>query len=203
MLYGTRSYRDVISKASFATAYPAAFLLALTLVLGPWNLLRRRRNPISSDLRRDIGIWAGIVGVVHAAVGQCVHLRGRPWLYYVYGPQEHPHTFPVRHDLFGLANYTGAISVLLLALLLATSNDYSLRRLGTPGWKKLQRWNYAVFALAAVHSFAYQGVEKQKFPFVTAIVACVAVAVFFQMAGVLSRRGTASPARPGFGEFRP
>ena len=190
-LYATRPYKDIISRASFATAYPALVLLAATLLIGPWNLIRKRANPISSDLRRDIGIWAGILGVVHTAVGQCVHLRGRPWLYYVYGPQEHHHSFPVRHDLFGLANYTGAVSVLVLIALLATSNDYSLRALGTPGWKKLQRWNYAVFVLAAVHAFAYQGVEKQQASFVATVVACVVITAALQSIGIARRRSAA------------
>ncbi len=96
-----------------------------------------------------MGIWAGILGILHSAIGQCVHLRGRPWLYYVYAAKEH-HSFPLRHDLFGAANYTGAVSALLLIMLLATSNDYFLQVLGTPQWKQLQRWNYAVFVLAAV-----------------------------------------------------
>ena len=186
-LYVTRTYTDVLSRASFATAYPALVLLAATLLIGPWNLLRRRPNPVSSDLRRDLGIWAGILGIVHTAVGQCVHLRGRPWLYYVYGPQEH-HSFPVRHDLFGLANYSGALSVLVLAALFATSNDYSLRALGTPGWKQLQRWNYAVFALAGVHAFAFQGIEKQLTPYVATVIACVVMTLALQAVGVVKRR---------------
>jgi methionine sulfoxide reductase heme-binding subunit len=187
-LYFTRPYSDVVSRASFATAYPALVLLAATLLIGPWNLLRRRSNPVSSDLRRDVGIWAGILGVLHAAVGQCVHLRGRPWLYYVYGPTEHHRSFPVRHDLFGLANYTGAVGVLLLIALLATSNDYSLRALGTPRWKQLQRWNYAVFALTAVHAAGYFAIEKQKANFVATAAACLAIAVVFQVAGWMRRR---------------
>jgi methionine sulfoxide reductase heme-binding subunit len=184
-LYSTRPYADVISRASFATAYPALALLAATLLIGPWYLLRRKANPVSSDLRRDLGIWAGILGVLHAAVGQFVHLRGRPWLYYVYGPGEHHHG--VRHDLFGLANYTGALGVLLLAMLFATSNDLSLRRLGSRKWKQLQRWNYAVFALVAVHSFAFQGVEKQKQLWVVTAAFCVAAALSLQIAGVVRR----------------
>ena len=187
--YRTRSSQDVISNASFATAYPALALLAVTLLPGPWNLLRKRTNPISQDLRRDIGIWAAILGIVHSAVGQCVHLRGRPWLYYVYGPTEHHHG--VRHDLFGLANYTGASSTLVLILLFATSNDWSLRKLHTQRWKQLQRWNYAVFGLAAVHAFAYQGVEKQRLDFVVTVAVCVAIALAFQLTGVvLVRRAT-------------
>lgn len=140
ILYATRPYKDAISRASFATAYPALLLLCATLITGPWNVLRKRPNPVSSDLRRDIGIWAGILGILHTAVGQCVHLRGRPWLYYIHGPSEQ-HTFPIRHDQFGLANYTGALATLNLCALLATSNDYLLRKLRTRPWKQLQRFN--------------------------------------------------------------
>ena len=186
-LYFTRPYKDGVTRASFATAYPALALLCATLLIGPWAIVRKRKNPLSSDLRRDIGIWAGILGILHSAVGQCVHLRGRPWLYYVYAAKEH-HDFPLRHDLFGLANYTGAVSALLLIMLLATSNDYSLRALGTPQWKQLQRWNYAVFALAAVHSFAYQGVEKQHLSFVVTVAVCTAITLALQVAGFAKRR---------------
>ena len=185
VLYQTRPYPDVLSRASFATAYPALALLAITLLIGPWNLLFRKPNPVSSDLRRDIGIWAGLLGLLHAGVGQFVHLRGRPWLYYVYGPTEHHHG--MRHDLFGLANYTGALGTLLLILLLATSNDFSLRRFGTRGWKQLQRWNYVVFALVAVHSFAFQGVETQKVQWVITVAVCVLAAFALQIAGVVRR----------------
>lgn len=187
-LYFTRPYPDVLTRLSFSTAYPAIILLAFTLVIGPWNVLFRRANPVSSDLRRDVGIWAAILGIIHTAVGQCVHLRGRPWLYYVYGPQEHHRG--LRHDLFGFANFTGAISVLLLATLLAASNDYSLRRLGTPGWKSLQRWNYAASALAAAHAIGYVVIEKQKLPFDTVIAVSIAITLAMQAAGILRRLRT-------------
>lgn len=186
--YFTRPYRDVLTRASFATAYSAFALLAVTLLLGPINLLRARPNPISSDLRRDFGIWTGILGLAHAAVGQFVHLRGRPWLYYIYGPTEHHHRFPIRHDLFGLANYSGAISTLLLIALLATSNDLSLRRLGTRHWKALQRWNYAVFGLAAMHAVAFQMIEKQKRVYVAIVAVCIATVAITQCAGWAKRR---------------
>lgn len=187
-LYSTRDYKDVISRASFATAYPAMVLLAATLLVGPWNWIRKKPNPVSSDLRRDLGIWAGILAIVHTAVGQCVHLRGRPWLYYIYGPTEHHHAFPMRHDAFGFANYTGAVSALLVIALLATSNDYSLRTLGTREWKKLQRWNYAVFALAGAHALLYQqGIEKQDWRLVAVVIVCMAMAITFQ-AVVFARR---------------
>ena len=57
--------RDTISRISIGTAYSALFLTGLALLLGPWNVLRRQFNPVSFDLRRDTGIWAGIAAVVH------------------------------------------------------------------------------------------------------------------------------------------
>lgn len=187
LLYMTRPYADVVMRLSFSTAYPALFLLAVTLLIGPINVLTRRRNPVSSDLRRDLGIWAAILAVAHSAIGQCVHLRGRPWLYYVYESLER-HSVPLRHDLFGFANYTGLAAALIVLALLATSNDYSLRRLGAPGWKKLQRWNYGVFALVAAHAAGYLAIEKQKLDFVLTIAAGVAATAALQLAGYASRR---------------
>lgn len=187
LLYVTRPYSDVITRLSFATAYPALILMAFALLIGPWKILRGERMPVSIDLRRDVGIWAGILGIVHAGVGQCVHLRGRPWLYYIY---EHRRNGPtgLRHDLFGFNNYTGLIATLLLIALFATSNDLFLRRLGTQKWKQLQRWNYVCFALTAAHAIGYQTMEKQKVPFVLTAVACIVVTLCLQLIGFARRR---------------
>lgn len=190
-IYVTRPYSDVVMKLSFATAYPALMLLAATLAVGPLHVLLRRRTPVSVDLRRDLGIWAGILAVAHTAIGQNVHLRGRPWLYYVYQHRER-HLLPIRHDVFGLANYTGAFCTLLVLLLLATSNDYSLRRLGAAQWKKLQRWNYAAFALLALHALAYEeGIEHQKLPWLATSVAGLGAALALQLCGFVLRRSAA------------
>lgn len=178
-------------KGSFATAYAALILLAATLLIGPVNVLLRRRNPVSVDLRRDVGIWAGILAIAHTAIGQNVHLRGRPWLYYVYQKNEH-HSFPIRHDAFGISNYTGALCTLLVLSLLATSNDWSLRRMGAAQWKKLQRWNYAAFALLAIHAVGYEeGIEHQKLPWVTLTAAGLGVTVALQLWGWAMRRSAA------------
>lgn len=187
LLYVTRPYKDVLTRLSFATAYPALVLLALTLLIGPWNMMRGQRMPVSSDWRRDVGIWAGILSLFHVVVGQNVHLRGRPWLYYIYDSHaKGPHG--LRHDLFGFNNFTGLAGALVVLALFVTSNDWSLRRLGTPQWKKLQRWNYACFVLSAVHAVGYQVQEKQKFPFVTTVVVCIVATVVLQGTGYVLRK---------------
>jgi sulfoxide reductase heme-binding subunit YedZ len=104
----------------------------------------------------------------------------------------------MRHDLFGLANYTGLVAGLILLALLATSNEAALRKLGTPGWKQLQRWNYVCFALTAVHTFTYQeGIESQTVLFLGMALAAVAITLLLQLAGYQRRRGhTATKESP-------
>jgi sulfoxide reductase heme-binding subunit YedZ len=189
-LYVTRSSFDVLTRLSFSSAYPALALLAATLTIGPMTLLAGNRIATSIDFRRDVGIWAGIAGLFHTAVGQCVHLRGRPWLYYIYDNWQQKQLFPVRHDLFGLANYTGLAAALILFALLVTSNDASLRTLGMANWKRLQRWNYAVFGLAAVHTTTYQvGIESPKASLIANAVALVMISLVLQWRGYQHKRG--------------
>jgi sulfoxide reductase heme-binding subunit YedZ len=180
--------RDFISQLSIGTAYPALFLTAAALLLGPLNVLCQKPNPVSFDLRRDLGIWAGISALVHTAVGLNVHLRGRMCLYFL---DTHHH---LRRDAFGFGNYTGAVATLVFALLLALSNDISLRWLGVGRWKSLQRWAYASSALTAAHAIAYQYVEKRSLPFQAVLYFLLLVVSIFQLAGIFKSRRT--PARP-------
>ena len=174
-LFSARS--DFIFHLSIVTAYPALFLSAGAVLLGPWNVLRGRANPVSFDLRRDIGIWAGIMALLHTAVGLNVHLRGRMWLYFV---DEHHR---IRHDWFGFGNDTGLAAALLFMLLLAISNDLSLRRLGTPRWKSLQRWTYAAVILTILHAVAYQHVEKRVGAYEAVLAGTILAITAFQLAG--------------------
>ena len=183
LLYVTRPYPDVITRLSFATAWPALVLLTVVLVIGPWRILRGKPPVLSQDLRRDIAIWGGSLGVAHAVIGNCEHLRGRPWLYYVYEKTQE-HLVPLRHDLFGFSNYTGLFASLILLALLATSNDASLRKLGNPGWKSLQRWNYACFGLTALHTFGYlMGIQSLKWAWIVTAGLCVLLATVLQYRG--------------------
>jgi methionine sulfoxide reductase heme-binding subunit len=176
--------RDFISRLSIGTAYCALFLTAVALLLGPLNVLRRKRNPVSFDLRRDFGIWAGISAVAHVAVGLNVHLRGRMWLYFV-DVDRHP-----RWDAFGFGNYTGAAAASVFVLLLTLSNDVSLRRLGVKRWKSLQRWTYAAAVLTAAHAVAYQEVEKRVLPFRIILYVIFGSVLAFQIGAAFINRRT-------------
>src|SRR6266700_7279957 len=94
---------DVRHRLSMATAYAGLTFLAVSLGLGPWNVVARRSNPVSFDLRRDLGIWTGVLAVVHSAIGLTVHLRGRMWMYFF----KRLHPLRIQDGEFGFANFVG------------------------------------------------------------------------------------------------
>lgn len=168
---------------SMASGYVGLLALSVVLILGPWNLLLGRTNPVSTDLRRDLGIWAGVLGLMHVVTGFQVHFGGKMWFYFL-DPSGRPRPIPLRHDLFGLANLAGLGATLVLLMLLVLSNDLSLRALGARRWKSLQRWNYAYLALVIAHTAAYQVVTERARLFVAVSAVMVCAVIVAQMAGI-------------------
>src|SRR5215467_10425835 len=96
---------NLVFRLSMGSAYAGLALVGISLAIGPWNVVRRKPNPVSTDLRRDIGIWAAVVALFHVGVGLQVHMRSM-WEYFFYLSGGSPR-LPIRRDAFGLANYTG------------------------------------------------------------------------------------------------
>ena len=177
----------LVYTVSMASAYGSLVLLAISLMIGPWNKLRGRPNPISGYLRRDIGIWAGVLGIVHVVAGLQVHMGGKFWLYFL-PPGLATFPFPVRFGQwmpFGSSNYAGLGAMLILLLLLFLSNDASLRSFGARRWKSLQRWNYACALLVVGHGAVYQIIEKRNAGFVMVCLSIVLLALAMQIKGFL------------------
>lgn len=138
-----------------ATGYIALGLTAFTLLIGPANLLLRRRNPVSSYLRRDAGAWAAIVSMVHVIVVLQVANASSGGLL---AAVRHFFVAPdgsVLTNSFGLGNWTGLAATVIVAGLFAISSDFALRKLKAGPWKWLQRLNYALFALVIAHAIFY------------------------------------------------
>lgn len=173
-------------KLSLATAFVGLAFLGVTLLIGPLRERRGRPNPLSTNLRRDIGIWAAIGGIVHTVVGLQVHMKGDVARYFLPGPAD---TGPVSKSMmaFLAANYTGLGATLLLVVLLAISNDLSLRALGAARWKRIQRFNYLLFALVAVHGALYVAVDKPAWVVTAAFAAIVVFISAAQISGRTAR----------------
>jgi methionine sulfoxide reductase heme-binding subunit len=173
-------HRSTAEALSFSTAYAGLMLLVAGLAVGPINLLRRRPNPVSTDLRRDIGIWAGIYGIAHTVAGLQVHMGGHMLRYFVAAPG----FVPAGTKAFIAANWLGLVGALLFLVLVTISNDVALRMLGTARWKLLQRSTYVVIAVVVAHGAVYQLLEKRVRILVIVFAVLAIVVVSLQTAGI-------------------
>jgi len=183
-LFAAIHSNDPVFRASMASAYVALGLFAITVALGPVAAIRGRRYPVSFDLRRDLGIWSGIVALAHVVVGLQVHLRGKMWEYFL-RPVEG--TLLPRIDPFGAANYTGLVAALIFVALLATSNDASLRQLGTTRWRRIHGLTPWALILTLVHGAVYQFVEKRGWRLVAVLIMATIVLMCLRL--LRARRG--------------
>ena len=186
---------SIIHRSTVATGYIALGLLGLTLLIGPANLLVRRRNPVSTYLRRDMGTWTAVVSVVHVilafgvdAGGQILHFfvrDGRPLL-----------------NSFGLGNWIGLAALVLVVVLLALSTDSAMRDLKARAWKDLQRLNYTLFALVILHAFFYGALVRMTSPFTLLLLLTLIAVVAGQAVGIWLWRRRSSRTGRGFAEER-
>ncbi len=179
---------DPVFLLAITFGYLALLLMLLTLMVGPINLLLKqmKRNPVNLMLRRDIGIWAGILTIMHVILA--VQLRFGGQLLYYFVSRTDNGRLTLRLDLFGFSNFAGALALLLISLLLATSNQYALRKLKGPRWKALQRWNYVAILLVIAHTAGYQTVALREQYFETVTVVLVILTLVIQMIGVRATR---------------
>ena len=187
--------RQLIYRLSMTTGYVSVVLIAWAMLIGPWRVRRGRPAPASTDLRRDVGIWGAIFGIAHVVTGLQVHFAGKFWKYFIYPDGDH--RIPLRHDLFGFANWTGLAAGLVLVLLLAISNDASLRALGTRRWKSWQRSTYWAAALTVAHALAYQVPSKNHGRWIAAFSLLTLIVLVLQLDGrrrMLARSASRSPS---------
>ncbi|GAB4117583.1 MAG: hypothetical protein Fur005_36390 [Roseiflexaceae bacterium] len=171
-------------RLTVGSAFVGTALVAATLLIGPLNILRARPNPISADLRRDIGIWAGIISLLHVVAGFRSHGDTMPWEFFI----DADGRIPLRLDAWGQANWLGLAATMILVLLLALSNDRALRGLGTGRWKALQRSNYGLLALIAVHGWIYIPGEDRSIAYSIVLGLIVLVVISIQIAGMIQRQ---------------
>ncbi len=184
-LYVSAADGPPAQRLSIATAYLALVFLATTLLIGPFNHRRARANPVSTSLRRDIGIWTAIGGIVHTIIGLQVHMGGDMVRYFF--PEPAPGGFSRSTIAFIAANYTGFVATAIVALLLAISNDRALRALGKARWKRIQRLNYLLLALVVVHGALYLAVDRASWIRIVPFVIIVVFAATIQIQGRISK----------------
>lgn len=181
--YRYAPFADLNYTLTIGCGYLALVLVVLTLVIGPVKLLWQRKNPVNLDLRRDVGIWAGITGCIHVFCGFREHMGGNIALYFL---DPTPNGYRPLLNRFGISNDIGLIGVLILIVLLVLSNDISLKRLKGKRWKFLQRFNYLLAALIFIHTFLYQMISRREHPFMDVTLLLGLATLAIQTAGFMA-----------------
>lgn len=169
------SHGDIsLSQVVVSTGYVATVLLAVTLLVGPANLILRRRNPVSTYLRRDLGVWTALWSLVHVVLAfQQGHGGGMFRFVEFFVVDGKPLT-----NSFGWGNWTGLAATVIVVALLVTSTDRVMRELSGKRWKVIQRFNYGVFVLVVLHAVFYGALQRMPSPLTLLLIAtCVAVLV--------------------------
>ena len=174
--------KDLITLITDVSGYVAIVLLSISLIIGAFNVLMKRKNPVSSYFRRDIGVSGGILAVIHSITGLFVHMRGNMWQYF---SVQTGTGIKIRLDDFGIANYTGLLSALLIVVLLVTSSDYFISKLQVKKWKNIQRLSYLMFILAIIHIIYYR--LNNPGPVYYFYLPIIAVVLAFQVFGFWKR----------------
>lgn len=184
-----------IATITDVTGYACLVLILLTLAIGPWRLVRGKPNPVSSDLTRDVGIAAGVLGIVHVGCSLWVHLTG----VYPSLPRRVIEYFFSTGDLkFSVANVLGGVGLVILVVLTIISSDRALRRFGRARWKLLQRSNYALVILVLAHTSLFWLVldRSSRIIVVTLIAAGIVLALQLRGIGLYRARRAARTAEP-------
>jgi len=171
---------------SYLTAYAGFLYLMIALILAPANLLKGRPFGLSNKLRRNFGIWAGVFAIAHVGAGLMVHFGGRWWLYFIQPVSENK-LLPIRYDFFGAANYLGLIAIIVFCVLLAISNNASIKRLGPVRWKRIQQLSYPLLVITFVHGIIYQFLEQRLLIFILTLAVGFCAVLIFQLRGAITR----------------
>lgn len=99
-----------------------------------------------------------------------------------------PPTASPGSTVFVASNYLGLLSALVLAMLVAISNNAAIRAFGLAAWKRMQRTAYLAVAAAVVHGVLYQLLERRTWRLIAVIILVTAVMAALHVKAAIMRR---------------
>jgi methionine sulfoxide reductase heme-binding subunit len=156
-------YSTLWERVSVTSAWLCMLLLTAALLIAPLQRLQGRQPPLNIYLRRDLGFWAAMQGLLHFVAGNVVAMNPLYVGTFVRGNAATPGLM-LREVLFSGGAILGTVIAILFLLLLAISSDRAVRWLGPQRWKKLQGSAQLVMWLTVIHGIAFQLLEARYIP---------------------------------------
>ena len=167
-------YSTLWERVSVASAWLCMLLLIVVLLMAPLQRLQGQQPPLNIYLRRDLGCWAAMQGLLHFVAGNVVAMNPVYVGTFVRGNTAPPGPM-LREVLFSGGAILGMVIAILFLLLLAISSDRAVRWLGLVRWKKLQWSAHLVMWLTVIHGIAYQVLEARFIPLLVLLLMSVIV----------------------------
>ncbi|MCP3999333.1 MAG: hypothetical protein GY727_00250 [Gammaproteobacteria bacterium] len=168
------SQPNLLERISITSAWLCMFYMTVALLIGPLRRARGEVVPANIYIRRDVGIWAALLGLLHFYTGNVVAMNEVYIDTFVRGPFA-PLTEMLRNQLFFWGSITGLIIAIFFLVLLAISSDWAIRRLKLSRWKKIQQISHVALWLTVVHGIAFQLLESRFIPLVSMVVMAIAI----------------------------
>jgi DMSO/TMAO reductase YedYZ heme-binding membrane subunit len=149
-----------LDRMSLMLAWLCLLYFTAVLLVGPAHVLRTGRLVTNHLLRRDLGIWCAVTGLAHLALSFKISMTPLYMQLYIDGAGSWP--APAwRRELYKWGVIGSLVIAVVFLMLLALSNNASLRRLGPAWWKRLQRLSYPAFVLTVAHGVVFQLIESR------------------------------------------
>jgi DMSO/TMAO reductase YedYZ heme-binding membrane subunit len=179
-------------RLSIVSAYLCLFLLAMVLLIGPWSVVKTGRKAVNIYVRRDIGIWAALTGLMHFYLANVLSMNYEYLGIFVENAALPP-SAEIRSELYSWGTISGYVIAVFFIILIGLSSDRSMRFLGVKWWKRIQRISYVAFVLTCVHGFAFQVLESREMFWFGVIGLVILMALTGQVLGIASVRKTRAP----------
>jgi sulfoxide reductase heme-binding subunit YedZ len=129
-------------------------LLFFTMGIGP---LAKLWPPAGKFVpwRRETGIWFGLMAFLHTFLVWDGWARWDVWRFLGYEFIPELDRLARLEPGFGLSNLIGMVAILLTLVLVGTSSNWAVNRLGATSWKWLQYGSYTVFYLIILHTIYF------------------------------------------------
>ena len=177
-------------RFSIVSAYVCCGFFAIALLIGPAQAIRTGKPSTNNYLRRDIGVWAALTGLMHLVTATGLSMTTSYMDAYVNVGDRVP-SDGIRAQLFTWGSILGFIVGVVFLMLLALSSNLAMRLLGIRVWKNLQRMSYLAFSLSVAHGLAFQVLESRERILIAVVIGAATVILAAQLAGARAVRRSA------------
>ena len=172
-------------QLSIVSAYLCLLLLGAALLIGPLHVFRNGRTIGHSYIRRDIGIWAALNGLLHFFLANALSMNYEYLGKYVDNALVPPSP-EIRSQLYSWGTILGFVIAVLFVVLVMLSNDWMVRKVGSKWWKRIQRLSYLGFLSTCAHAFAFQALESREALWIIVVLLVTILVLIGQGYGIVS-----------------